>query len=191
MSSASNPACQMCGTATTLRCSLCRQAHYCSQEHNVQGWPTHQADCQSPTSGTRTVTGLLFPAKETQPRLVQVEYKLQPSEDYPEHIEQLLDFKPWFGKNTVRPHTIDRIGRDGPALGRTLTMFFNDNFFADGDPLNKCAQTVVSGGSGHRWGGDLLVLRAREPTWKYIQYYNATMDDLEPMIVYLREYGRR
>ncbi|XP_049947808.1 SET domain-containing protein SmydA-8-like [Schistocerca serialis cubense] len=38
--------CELCGAPASQRCSMCRQAAYCSRQHQKQHWPTHKAGCR-------------------------------------------------------------------------------------------------------------------------------------------------
>eukprot|EP00243_Klebsormidium_subtile_P001061 TRINITY_DN11795_c0_g1_i1.p1 TRINITY_DN11795_c0_g1~~TRINITY_DN11795_c0_g1_i1.p1 ORF type:complete len:196 (+),score=12.13 TRINITY_DN11795_c0_g1_i1:220-807(+) len=38
--------CQVCRIRTETRCSRCRAAFYCGQEHQREGWETHRYDCR-------------------------------------------------------------------------------------------------------------------------------------------------
>ncbi|KAI0783454.1 hypothetical protein C8Q75DRAFT_736789 [Abortiporus biennis] len=144
----------------------------------------------------KTVQAVLFPVDEDKPRLLDVEYTTRPSQSNPNVKEHLLYLLPWFKgpRDDPTPYTVYRAnGFDGPPLGRTLQMFFNDNFMATKDPLNQCIQKIVPGGPGHDWCGHVLVLRAKEPgpVGNCLQYYDATLEDVEPMINCWKDYGRR
>ncbi|KAM3132648.1 hypothetical protein pb186bvf_015193 [Paramecium bursaria] len=41
-------ACMVCGLKTTFGCSQCKQAYYCSSEHQRQHWPAHSQQCLNP-----------------------------------------------------------------------------------------------------------------------------------------------
>jgi len=38
--------CATCGASAALRCSKCKQVHYCSREHQRQHWKTHKPSCK-------------------------------------------------------------------------------------------------------------------------------------------------
>jgi len=40
--------CAVCGGESTLRCSRCRDVHYCTPEHQAEAWKTHKSKCKSP-----------------------------------------------------------------------------------------------------------------------------------------------
>lgn len=205
MSSNQAHPCAVCAQPTTLKCSRCKAVYYCSKDHIrsvsfslltstitpshpvfAQDWPSHKRSCHKPTTDSLTVTAVLFPADGGNPRLVDVAYQTYEDEDdLPGVMHHRLNLDPWFPNRKGYP--IHNHGYHGPPLGRTLMMFFNDMFLIDGSPLNQCIAHLVS--NGHPWGGNVLVVRAREPLSTVEQYYNATMDDVEPTVAYLRDYG--
>ncbi|KAF8586763.1 hypothetical protein K439DRAFT_917371 [Ramaria rubella] len=45
---ASTPNCTVCNATAVLRCSVCRNAWYCGQQHQKQAWPEHMYFCHEP-----------------------------------------------------------------------------------------------------------------------------------------------
>ena len=136
------------------------------------------------------MTALLFPVNEDEPRLVQVNYTVDWDEDN-EVDRHNLDLSAWLVRQSlgVKEITSHGIAGRGQALGRSLHMFFNDNYMSDGSPVNRCVQKSTDGKAG-KWGANILVFRARVPTWKYTQYYGATMDDVAPVVAFLKDYAK-
>lgn len=81
-----------------------------------------------------TIKALFFPAAGDAPRLVDVPCELRPDEDHPCIMQHKPDWETWFGNIRPYPITIQRHGKDGPLLGHTLTVVYNENFFNDGSP---------------------------------------------------------
>ena len=128
---------------------------------------------------------------ETAPRLVKLKYRVE----YDEFLgsdRHVFETAPWLARDRMAGEKITSYGMKGRGapLGRTLLMCFNDNYIADKSPLNKCVQ-AVTGGQAEKWGDNILVLRARDPVTKYAQFYNATMDDVEPMVAFFKDYNWR
>ncbi|KAL4249353.1 MYND-type zinc finger protein samB [Abortiporus biennis] len=187
------PLCAVCGIPTVQRCSRCKAAYYCSSDHMKKDWPNHKPTCREAGSKVQTVTAVLFPVDEDKPRLVQVEYTIEPDDEYEGTDVHELNLEPWFNSLfcTIRPCPIEKTdGFSGQLLDRTLHMKFNDDFMISGDPLNRCIQRSVPGGPGHEWCGNIMVFRVKEPTSMICQYYDATIDDIQPTLNYLRDYGR-
>ena len=71
-----------------------------------------------------------------QPRIVDLPYKLLEDGDYPAHQ---LDFRPVLGRVASSWTRIDIPGFGvGRPLGHRLSLIHNDNFIADGCPVNEC-----------------------------------------------------
>ena len=182
---------------------------YCSKEHSkavswtlykahitlnrhfpitIQDWDSHKSSCKPPANEDQKFTALLFPVDGEEPRLSEIDFKIV--KDDVGDIRHKINFTPLFGPNGCpKSYPVTNHGYYGAPLGRSLYIFINDNFFNDGSPLNKCIAHLAPG--GHPWGGNVFVLRGRNPLYKYAQYYNAKMEDLAPAIQYLKDYGER
>ena len=105
---------------------------------------------------------------------------------------QKLDTEVWF-KHTnkaVRPLFFHRWGINGPELGRGLCFMYDDNFFMNGLPLNRCVVDVTGGRAGHQWCGNILALRMKSLD-TYDFYKSADMEeDLKPLVTYFEEYNK-
>lgn len=135
---------------------------------------------------------ILFPVDEDQPRLVKVAYTEVESDEYPGIIDHERDMAPWFGQCFKRPFYITQcLGMSGPPLGRTIMIEYNDNSAIDGSKPNRCVQRLLGEEMVHPWRDNLMVFRAREPVSMTSAYDNATMDDLTPAVLYLKEYDKR
>ena len=137
---------------------------------------------------TLKVTGILFPYNEDNPRLVEVDYKVTQDDDDPVSWDN-LNLDPWL-KGFRRCHEITHMEEDGPPLGRTLQMWYNDDFIRDSSPLNRCIARLVPD-NGHPWGDNILVTRVKQPSMTYPEVRNATLDDIEPTLAHIRAYGQR
>lgn len=133
-----------------------------------------------------TIKALFFPAAGDAPRLVDVPCELRPDEDHPCIMQHTPDWETWFGNIRPYPITIQRHGKDGPLLGHTLTVVYNENFFNDGSPRNKCIQKLTNG-VGHPWCGNYLAFRQRPPVDRTCQFEDATMGDVPPLVAYFTE----
>jgi len=158
-------------------------------------WPTHKKQCGKPTPTVKTVTALLFPQDEDAPRFIKVEYteRLDDEDGNPlgdNIMQQSLDTTPWIPRDDWKHYYIYRLGHNGPSLGRTLSIVFNDGFLVDGSKVNRSIQKAVPGGPPHPWGGNILILRSVEPLTYLTQYEDATMNDVAPAVMYFHDYAR-
>jgi hypothetical protein len=101
-----------------------------------------------------------------------------------------LDKEPWFENgNDCSPRTIiiqRKLGFEGPSLGHTLALWYDDDFMINSSPINKCIRNVT-GGTPHPWAGNLFCLREIATD----HYDSARWDeDLDPVVQYLKAYGK-
>lgn len=121
---------------------------------------------------------------EDRPRLVKVTYTRQ--KDQGSGVTKLPDFTPWLpckwrDQRLITSHGMQGRGR---PLGRTLQMEFNDDYMAERSPINRCVQAVTNG-EAEKWGDNILVFRRKGSN----NYADATMDDVEPMVAYFKDYN--
>ncbi|PBL04254.1 hypothetical protein ARMGADRAFT_1004866 [Armillaria gallica] len=187
-----NTTCLVCDTPTSTRCSGCKSVYYCSKAHIAQDWLTHKAYCKRVSAaGTNTFDTILFGVNETKPRLIKLPWSYAPR-DIGDASWQKLDDKPWFdGKeHFIRTLYVQRFGcLNGPPLGRTLAVLYDDYTSINGSPINRCIQTVTRGNTVHPWAGNILALREQGMASEL--YNDAVMEeDLAPLIRYFEDYGK-
>ncbi|KAK0193409.1 hypothetical protein F5146DRAFT_1030480 [Armillaria mellea] len=187
-----NTTCLVCDSPTSAKCARCKSVYYCSKAHIAQDWSTHKAYCKRVSAaGVNTFDAILFAVDETKPRLVKIPWSYGVDEDGSLGGSwQDLDDKLWFGSDcSIRALYIQTFGADGPPLGRTLAVIYDDNFLINGSPINPCVQIVTQGKAVYPWAGNLLAIRAQgvPPDW----YNNIVMEeDLAPLIQYFEDYGK-
>ncbi|XP_023012957.2 zinc finger protein RP-8 [Leptinotarsa decemlineata] len=65
--------CSVCGCLSQLRCSKCKEVHYCSKEHQVLDWKSgHKKECTSSPNSIRLST-ILFPEFEINTEMEELE----------------------------------------------------------------------------------------------------------------------
>ncbi|KAK0204445.1 hypothetical protein DFS33DRAFT_1320171 [Desarmillaria ectypa] len=185
--------CLVCDTPTSTRCARCKSVHYCSKAHIAQDWIAHKAYCKRVSAaGTNTFDAILFGVNETKPRLIKLPWSYGAvDEDEVAGSWQDLDDKLWFNSKDrfVRTMYVQRFGMNGPPLGRTLAVLYDDNSLINGSLINRCIQHVTRGNAVHPWAGNLLALRAQGMPSDW--YNDAVMEeDLAPVIQYLEDYGK-
>ncbi|OBZ67232.1 hypothetical protein A0H81_12956 [Grifola frondosa] len=139
-----------------------------------------------------TATAMLFPVDEDYPRLVDVTYRVEQSDEFPGVKDHVADHRQWIGapnttSHMVQPHDPSAFS---PQRRRTsLHLAFNDVFALDGSPVNRCALRLTGGASHVAWAGNLLGFRLREPADVYTQYEDVTAADLPVFVAHLRQHG--
>ena len=104
----------------------------------------------------------------------------------------MVEDEPWFNKQSrdcdPRFLYVQRFGANGPPLGRTLALRYDEDFLINGSPLNRCIINATRGKATHPWAGNIFALRSEGISdW----YSNAIMEeDLEPVVRYLENYGK-
>ena len=203
--------CLVCGTPSTISCSVCKTASYCDAEHQkvrsyaqyqlfvpnssispspfrLQDWQSHEEYCSKvKAAGANTFDAILFAVNETKPRLVKIPWKMGQGNRY--HI---LDTDIWFKHTNTAVNKLffHRLGINGLKLGRGLCFVYDDNFSMNGSPLNRCIIDVTGGKAGHQWCGNVLALRME--SLQSLEFY-ASVDmeqDLPLFVTYLDEYGK-
>lgn len=84
---------------------------------------------------------------------------------------------------------IQTFGANGPPLGRTLAVIYDDNSLINGSPINQCIQNVTRGKAVHPWSGNILALRETKVNSDH--YSDIVMEeDLAPLVQYFEDYGK-
>ncbi|KAF9068694.1 hypothetical protein BDP27DRAFT_1223743 [Rhodocollybia butyracea] len=207
--------CRVCGTKTTLLCSRCHTACYCSREHIVEDWRRHKAECQAistlaeaqtekpekPGSTTEVLDAILFAVNEQKPRMIKVQVDTMPGDEYDMPWKKLRA-EPWFSKTplaadtsrigtSVRSLLVGRQWSNGPPLehGLSLCIRYDENFLINKSKNNRCIQHLTNGKALHPWAGNFYVVRT--DGFQEHNYFSANMaEDLPALKKYFETYGR-
>ena len=158
----------------------------------LQDWRSHKEYCDKVTAaGSNTFDAILFGVNETKPRLVKVPWKITRVHRDDDDLFQKFDTDVWFkhSNKAVIPNYFDRLGINGPALGRGLCFMYDDNFMMNRLPLNRCIVEVTGGTAGHQWCGNVLGFRRKEHSLDFFE--NVDMEeDLKPFVTYFEQYNK-
>ena len=107
---------------------------------------------------------------------------------------QMVEDELWFDRQSrdcfLRFLYVQRFGANGPPLGRTLALRYDDNSLINGSPLNQCVVNATRGKATHPWAGNIYALRS-EMKGASDWYSNAIIEeDLEPVVRFLEDYGK-
>ncbi|KAH7914083.1 hypothetical protein BJ138DRAFT_1144596 [Hygrophoropsis aurantiaca] len=181
--------CAVCSASSARRCSKCRKVSYCSEEHQNIDWKSHKNHCHPPSGTIVNVSAILFPANETQPRLVSVKCTVEREiDDDDDTVIYHADFEPFLGKTSIGRQLITNIGYDGVELEHPISCYIRDNFLNDGSPLNQSIVKLMNGRAPHKWSGNVLAM-------KQVDLYSgkllkASMSDLPTIAEYFKWYPK-
>ncbi|KII89345.1 hypothetical protein PLICRDRAFT_53802 [Plicaturopsis crispa FD-325 SS-3] len=182
--------CKVCGVTATFRCTKCVGAYYCGKEHQVTDWKAHKQRCGPQDGDTVTVSALLLPVDEDEPRIVKIDCSVfRESPDSDKNIMYRMSLTPFLGGGFHARNYISSMGEDGPRLknGHGISLFIRDNFLYDGSKPNRCVINITNGDAPHNWAGPAIALKQENPF--SARYLDMTMDDLPAIIKHLKEYG--
>ncbi|KAJ7849061.1 hypothetical protein B0H14DRAFT_2356350 [Mycena olivaceomarginata] len=176
--------CRRCGKPTSLRCSRCHEAYYCSPEHMTSDWQTHKSACR------KSFDALLFPVDSTIPTMIKIPYTSKIDDDgapvfapKPYHAldsQVLNQYVDMIGMKHVR-----KFGSYGPPLERPLVVIYSDNW--SGLSKNQCIAELTGGKMGVQWAGNVLVLRQKGELYAET-YESARTEDMVAMKRFFEEY---
>ncbi|KAF9530125.1 hypothetical protein CPB83DRAFT_851604 [Crepidotus variabilis] len=173
--------CQICARATTLWCSRCRDAFYCSAEHITADWPRHKFECKPvgnipppspplpPSSQSANfiadlqsvVQALWFPPNEESFVNVNVVCNILKGEK-PTSLPVLDRFLPASDMAFVTLST----GLNGLTLRCPLQIWYSPAMLRQGVPANRSIGKITHGMAERSWPGTVLVLKFAGKTMK-------------------------
>jgi len=182
--SSSKRPCRCCGKLTTLRCSRCHEAYYCSPEHMTSDWRTHKSACR------KSLDALLFPVDSEMPVLIKIPYTSKVDTDgapaLPPTPYHALDLE------ILNQHLrglemkfVSKLGSHGAALERPLVVMYSSEWSEL--QRNQCVADLTGGRMGVPWAGNVLVLRQKGKLYAET-YESARMEDVEAMKKFFEEY---
>ncbi|KAJ7632299.1 hypothetical protein FB45DRAFT_745064 [Roridomyces roridus] len=182
--------CTRCGKLTSLRCSRCHEAYYCSSEHMAADWVSHKRVCRKTTHST--LKALLFPVDATTPVLVDIPYKIKIDEDGDGFVpKQYYELDSETVQRYLRGLEMKYLSRFGGRLyphEHALAVMHGSEFRLDGSPLNQCIVNLTGGRMCIPWAGNVLVLREKGCLHSEI-YEDASMADIAVMSNFFETFG--
>ncbi|KAJ7482158.1 hypothetical protein B0H11DRAFT_1723784 [Mycena galericulata] len=161
---AKNP-CLVCDRVTSLWCSRCRSAWYCSTEHSRSDWPRHRKQCRR--SGglgysmiatlppeSISVSGILFVASEDQPRITTIE--CQPPQPPSQGMCPVPCLQSYF--DAPPASIVLTEGLNNEPLHFPLHIFYSDIALAEASPINRAIYHLTLR-TPKPWYGNVVVLK--------------------------------
>ncbi|KAJ7168071.1 hypothetical protein C8R43DRAFT_983005 [Mycena crocata] len=181
---ASKP-CIRCGKFTSLRCSRCHEAYYCSPEHMSDDWANHKVACRR--KQRPVLEALLFPVDRTTPAILNIPYSTKVDADgiepTPYHDLDTQMLKRYL-RGLEMKH-VTRLGSYGRRLDCALVVLYSSDF--NGLARNQCVASLTEGSMHVPWSGNVLVLRQEGALYSET-YASATMEDVAVMSRFFAEY---
>ncbi|KZT70768.1 hypothetical protein DAEQUDRAFT_165452 [Daedalea quercina L-15889] len=190
--------CVVCGQTTTLWCSRCQRAWYCSPDHLQGDWPRHRRECvpinaagQPSTIATPPpaqqqliqVTAILFAPAEDRSRLITVQCRPQGTASQGMCPMPLV--QDYFTESV--PNTIILTqGLNGEPLRFPLHIWYCPKALQRGSPVNRAIQRITSGAAARPWCGTVIVLKFNGSRRQ--GYSDASTNDLPALSAYFLAY---
>ncbi|KAI0650627.1 hypothetical protein C8Q79DRAFT_396495 [Trametes meyenii] len=186
-----------------MTCSRCNASFYCSRAHQIADVKRHKAKCvnaapmvpnsdvQRPFAASeesRGVKVVLFPANGLPPRIISMECHVRTSTVWHGLKEEWIDLR---GILEARGALCGAVGSVKRASTRSSRLYLA---VGEGDrtpdtPQNFCIRRYTEGHNDTVWLGNVVGVRCREPTTKYMQYLDVTDQDLAAFISYFEAFG--
>ncbi|PCH44431.1 hypothetical protein WOLCODRAFT_76780 [Wolfiporia cocos MD-104 SS10] len=190
--------CIVCGQTTTMWCSRCQNAWYCTPAHLQGDWPRHRKECipvvstqQSNMIATPppiqqqliTVTAILFAPEEDRSRLITVQCRPQGTQS--QGLCPLPLVQDYFTEAV--PNTIILTqGLNGEPLRFPLHIWYCPRALQRGSPVNRAIQRITSGAAAKAWCGTVIVLKFSGSRRQ--GYSDAGVNDLPALSAYFLAY---
>ncbi|KAH6916263.1 hypothetical protein BKA70DRAFT_482993 [Coprinopsis sp. MPI-PUGE-AT-0042] len=165
-----NHPCAVCQASTSMWCSRCQSAWYCSPDHLRHDWPSHRNTC-TPAAHMSislmpappiaepeliTVSGIFFHPQEEKPQLIQVKCRpsLKPSQGgCPTPLLQQY-FPGGSMENLILSH-----GLNGETLRFPLSIWYCPTSVNSGSSPNRAIQNITGRAARKAWCGPVVALK--------------------------------
>ncbi|KAF8318664.1 hypothetical protein DL93DRAFT_2124797 [Clavulina sp. PMI_390] len=190
--------CNVCQDATTLWCSRCHAAWYCSPEHLQMDWNAHSGQCHPfvpsvPLSFEASIAqelgpansyqAILFPHDSETPQLIRIDCLARPQASGPCKWTPVAG--PFVGGTREPGNVIVTRGVAGAVLRFPMQIFYRADFLIDGSPPNRCIQKLTGGHAVHQWNGNVVALKFFGNRRQ--GYADATNADLAALVAYFMQ----
>jgi len=194
-----NHPCTLCRRPTSMWCSRCQSAWYCSAEHIYNDWPRHRVECipaMSPTSYNVNmiatpppaepqfvnVSAILFSPEEERPRIVTISCRPSPKVSQGMSPIPILDAH---FDGQVRDIVLTQ-GLNGEPLRFPLHVWYAPQLLQKGSPINRSISHITSGAADKPWCGPVIVMKFNGSRRQ--GYTDASTNDLPALSAYFLSY---
>jgi len=190
-----NYPCTLCCRPTSMWCSRCQKAWYCSPEHLQSDWPRHRKEClpaQAENNMIATpppaepqiikVSAILFSPEEERPRIISVDCLPVSTKDGTAPMPLLDAYMP-----EGRPEGIVLTqGLSGEPLRFPLHVWYSPTALSRGKPVNRAIFHITSGAARKPWCGTVIALKFNGSRRQ--GYSDAGSNDLPALSAYFLAY---
>jgi len=195
-----NHPCTLCCRPTSMWCSRCQSAWYCSAEHIYSDWPRHRTECipaMSPTSCYNVnmiatpppaepqfvnVSAILFSPEEERPRIITISCRPSPKVTQGMCPIPILDAH---FDDQVRDIVLTQ-GLNGEPLRFPLHVWYAPQLLQKGSPVNRSIFHITSGAADKPWCGPVIVMKFNGSRRQ--GYSDAGSNDLPALSAYFLSY---
>lgn len=207
-----NHPCTLCCRPTSMWCSRCQLAWYCTPEHlqtvclilfymlclsNIsQDWPRHRRECVPATPNYTiiatpppaepqfiSVSAILFSPEEERPRIVPV--SCRPSHKPSQGMCPVPLISSHFPAASPESIVLTQ-GLNGEPLRFPLHLWYSPTALSKGSPVNRAIYHITSGAAVKHWSGTVLVLKFNGSRRQ--GYADAGSNDLPALSAYFLAY---
>ncbi|KAK0189218.1 uncharacterized protein ARMOST_06726 [Armillaria ostoyae] len=196
-----NHPCTLCCRPTSMWCSRCQSAWYCTPEHLNSDWPRHRKECmpaQNASGGYSlnmiatpppaepqyiTVSAILFDPVEERPRIISV--TCRPSHKPTEGICPVPMVHNHFPDGLSEGIVLTQ-GLNGEPLRFPLHLWYSPTALQKSSPVNRAIYHITSGAAPKAWCGAVIVLKFNGSRRQ--GYADAGSNDLPALSAYFLAY---
>ncbi|EJD07663.1 uncharacterized protein FOMMEDRAFT_101026 [Fomitiporia mediterranea MF3/22] len=186
--------CTVCCRPTTMWCSRCQFAWYCSPEHLSSDWPRHRRECvatpmqqssqlviQTPPAAPEvmTVSAILFVPNQERPQIINVNCQLTRKPHSSSCPAPLVG--DYFQESQPQALVLTQ-GLNGEPLRFPLHIFYCPMSLQRGSPVNRAIYRITSGAAARQWPGPVVVLKFNGSRRQ--SYSDASTNDLPALSAY-------
>ncbi|EIM86480.1 uncharacterized protein STEHIDRAFT_56974 [Stereum hirsutum FP-91666 SS1] len=191
--------CALCFKPTSMWCSRCQNAWYCSPEHLNSDWARHRRECvpvaptqqqygiiaTPPPAQTQliTVSAILFAPEEEKPRTITL--NCQPPQTPSQGICPTPLVQDYFVGGQANSVVLTQ-GLNGEPLRFPLHLFYSPVSLSTGAPINRAIYRITSGAAPKAWCGAVVVLKFNGSRRQ--GYSDAGTNDLPALSAYFLAY---
>ncbi|KAF8652166.1 hypothetical protein AX16_004523 [Volvariella volvacea WC 439] len=200
-----NHPCTLCCRPTSMWCSRCQSAWYCSPEHLHSDWARHRKECVPPTPPPATlnngynvnmiatpppaepqyitVSAILFSPEEERPRIISV--SCRPSHKPSQGMCPIPLVQSHFPDGQTEGIVLTQ-GLNGEPLRFPLHLWYSPTALQKGSPINRSIYHITSGAAAKSWCGTVVVLKFNGSRRQ--GYSDAGSNDLPALSAYFLAY---
>jgi len=196
-----NHPCTLCCRPTSMWCSRCQSAWYCSPEHLHSDWSRHRKECIPAVNNQNgynvnmiatpppaepqyiNVSAILFSPEEERPRIISV--SCRPSHKPSQGMCPIPLVQTHFPDGQAEGIVLTQ-GLNGEPLRFPLHLWYSPTALQKATPVNRAIYHITSGAAAKPWCGTVVVLKFNGSRRQ--GYSDAGSNDLPALSAYFLAY---